>query len=405
MTESLSTGSSPRRIRLANASAALQHLHSSGRMSRADLARRLGLNRSSSGQIVAEMVQSGLIREVEETPATDRPSRGAGRPGIMVELVPDAGFFVGIEIGVEHISAVIIDLAGKVRHRAEQAISAIGVSAETSVERAVSLAFAGVDPQILDRCRGIGVSAPVHIRPDGIVNIAPMIGWRELDLAAVVAKLLPIPMPILIENDANALAFGDAYGNQRAGVTLFIQLETGVGGGIMIDGKLFRGGNGLSGEVGHMVVPETGGRNLQDLIGREPLVQKYRVGSGKAEAKLHDFIRAVQEREPAAISIAEEWSHHLGYVLAQACRVIDPNRIVLGGAVGALYPMVSARVWSYFTQGWASYFPQPEIVVDDQPEYGSAFGAACLMHQKYVSADSDVLSIDDATPAATMVGE
>ncbi len=117
-------GSSPRRIRQTNVAAALRSLYTFGRMSRADLARRLGLNRSSSGQIVAELTGSGLVHEVEDSSDRKGEHSRAGRPGILLELVPDAAVFLGVEIGVEHITAVIIDLCGQVQSFRTQAFDA-----------------------------------------------------------------------------------------------------------------------------------------------------------------------------------------------------------------------------------------------------------------------------------------
>jgi predicted NBD/HSP70 family sugar kinase len=398
MSEALSTGSSPRRIRLANAAAALRHLHSAGRMSRADLARRLGLNRSSSGQIVAELAQSGLVREMEEVERSE--TRSAGRPGILLELVPDAAFFFGVEIGVEHISAVIIDLAGASRLHRRLPFDAPATPVAATVTHAVALAFDGLDPAMRDRCRGVGVSAPMHIRPDGRVSLAPLIGWRDLALTDIVTSALPIAVPIMIENDANAFAIGDSYKHGSTGVTLFLLMETGVGGGILIDGKLFRGGHGLSGEIGHMLVPGSNGISLEQLIGRDALVSRYRAASGQLGADLYEFLAAVRDREPAAVTIAEDWSRHLGFTLYQACRMIDPQRIVLGGSVAALYPMVSARVAAHMATWATVQFPAPLIVVDEDAEYGSAFGVACLLHQRFLSAETEPLLPDEATDPA-----
>lgn len=399
MSDQVPAGSSPRRIRLINVTAALQNLYTAGRMSRAELARRLGLNRSSSGQIVAELTQSGLVRETADVaePRTGA-ARSAGRPGILLELVPDAAFFVGIEIGVEHISAVVIDLAGRARAHWRTAFDAQSAPVEEAVDCAIRLSFGAMAPQMAERCQGVGVSAPMHIRPDGTVRLAPLIGWRDLALVPLFAAALPVELPIMIENDANAFAIGDSYKHGPSGVTLFLLMETGIGGGILIDGKLFRGGHGVSGEIGHMLVPGSGGISLEQLIGREVLVKRYRTEAGHAEAGFPDFVAAVRDREPAAVTIAEDWSRHLGYSLYQACRLIDPERIVLGGSVAALYPLVAARVAAHMTTRQAVAFPAPQIVVDADAEFGSAFGAACLLHQRFLSIENEALVRDDAAP-------
>ena len=407
MNDVTAIGSSPRRIRLINVVAALQHLFSADRMSRAELARRLGLNRSSSGEIVSELTDSGLVRETD-TP--DTSGRSAGRPGIMLELVPDAAFFTGIEIGVEHISAVTIDLAGNTCSHAKTAFDTPSASVDDAVRHALELACDQMDGRMKARCKGIGVSAPMHIRPDGLVSVAPLIGWRNIQLVKHIEAALPFNVPIMIENDANAFAIGDGYKHSAAGVTLFMLIETGVGGGILIDGKLFRGGHGLAGEIGHVLVPGSGGFSLEQLIGQEVLIKRYRAESGNGKATLDDFLNAVRERDPSAVSIAEDWARHLGYTLSQASRLIDPERIVLGGSVASLYPLVAARVnlhmgakqaVAFPSTQQSVVFPAPEIVVDDDAEYGSAYGAACLLHQRFLSLANETLLVEQISSSRT----
>ena len=375
-------GSSPRRIRLNNAAAALQHLYAAGPMSRAELARRLGLNRSSSGQIVAELTEGGLVREIEGR----APASGAGRPGILLELVPEAACFLGIEIGVEHVSAVTIDLAGRAVAQAHEAFDTAAAPVEVAVRRAVDLAFGTLPAAMVDRCRGLGVAAPVHIRPDGTVALAPLIGWRDLALAPLVQAALPRPMAVVLENDANAFAIGASYRHGATGVTFFLLMETGVGGGILIDGKLFRGAHGLAGEIGHMLLPE--GQELEALVGREALARRF-----SGPGAFPDFLQAVRDREPGAVAIAEDWSRHLALAILQACRLIDPERVVLGGSVAALYPLVAARVAVHLARPGAVAFPAPQIVVDDAADFGAAHGAACLLHQRFLTLADEALSL------------
>ncbi len=396
MSEIVAFGSSPRRIRQANVVAALQTLFGFGRLSRAELARKLGLNRSSSGHIVAELTDSGLVREVEDD-ASKRPDQArAGRPGILLELIPEAALFLGVEIGVEHIASVVVDLTGRVRGRTLRPFHAPGTEIETAVRAAAEAGLAALGPDDLGRCQGIGFSVPAHIRGDGVVAIAPMIGWQDAPLGEIARAVLPVKLPVTIENDANAFAIGDGYKHKSAGVTLFLVLETGVGGGIVIDGKLFRGGHGLAGEIGHTLVPGSNGKKLEHLIGREAVLAQYRSATGRAEADLEGFLGDVHDRVPAAVNVAEDWSRNLAYALMQACRLIDPERIVLGGSVAALYPLVAARVAAHMGGERNAMFPVPDIVVDDDPLYGSAFGAACLMHQRFLSLSNDMLAPDDS---------
>lgn len=399
MNDFSSLASSPRRIRQNNVVAALQCLYAFGSMSRADLARKLGLNRSSSGQIVTQLTESGLVQEVEDLTARREEQVRAGRPGIMLGLVPEAAFFVGVEIGVEHITAVQVDLCGQVQSCRTSSFDARSNTVEKAVRFAFHLAFEGLDAEMLNRCKGVGLSAPAHIASNGFVSLAPLMGWRDVDLARIARAELPVAVPIVIENDANAFAIGDGYKRGRAGVTLFLLMETGIGGGILVDGKLFRGGHGLAGEVGHTLVPGSGGQELEQLIGRDRLVLQYRQATERGDVEFPAFLSDVRDRVPAAVSIAEDWSRNLAYALVQACRLIDPDRIVLGGSVASLYPLVAARVATHMAEGQTIAFPAPEIVLEEDPELGSAFGAACLLHQRFMSLENEEFVAEDSVPA------
>ncbi|NTI52995.1 ROK family protein [Agrobacterium rhizogenes] len=399
MNETVTAGSSPRKIRQNNIVAALQTLYVHRCLSRAELARKLGMNRSSSGEIVSDLTSGGYIREADDVSRAGGLQSRAGRPGIMLEIIPDAAYFVGVELGVEHISTAVIDLTGDVRACRKIAFDTPSSSPEEAMKRGVDLALDAMPKDMVARCRGLGISTPAHIRSDGVVSLAPIIGWRDIPLADLGRSVFPANVPIVIENDANAFAIGDSYRHGTSGVTLFLLMETGVGGGIMIDGKLFRGGHGLAGEIGHTLVPGSGGQKFEQLIGRELILRQYREATGRADAELQELIDEVRDRVPDAVNIAEKWSRHLAYALLQACRLIDPDRIVLGGSVASLYPMVAARVASHMAEGQIIAFPSPDIVVDDDADFGSAFGAACILHQRFLSLENEEFGGDDSIPS------
>lgn len=404
--------SSPRRVRQSNEVAALRALHQFGRLSRAELARKLRLNRSSAGHIIAGLTASGLVREV--TPdAAERPSYArAGRPGILLQLVPEAMFFLGVEIGVEHISVVELDLEARIVSTSVEPLDGPSIGIEAAVERAVKQAFDAIPEERWDRCEGVGLSVPGQMDKNGFVRVAPLLGWRNLSPAAFVERALPISVAVMAENDANAFAIGATYGRaaQEAGVTLFVVLESGVGGGIIVDGVLLRGAHGLAGEIGHLkMLDGEPGRTLEQAIGLENLITAYRESRRHEIPSFERLVADVRDRVPRAVAIAEEWAKSLAFGLVQACRIIDPDRIVLGGSVAALYPLVATRVAAYLEQAQEGSFPTPEITVNEQPAFGAAFGAACMMHQRYLSVDADRYvegaGEADAEAAETPVGQ
>ncbi|MFC3073597.1 ROK family transcriptional regulator [Shinella pollutisoli] len=389
----------PRGIRQRNELAAMRALHRFGRLSRAELARILGLNRSSSGHIIAGLAGDGLVREVGAVEQARTSPAHAGRPGIMIELVPEAAAFLGVEIGVEHITVVEIDLASRIVARKVFPFAGRESDVETAVRQAVGMAFDGLAPARLARCEGIGVAVPAQMDRRGFVRIAPLLGWENVPLADLVRAALPVPMPVLAENDANAFAIGASHGRSepQSGVTLHLVMESGVGGGIIADGSLFRGAHGLAGEIGHLRVPGTGEpeRTLEEVLGLECILTAYRTVSPAAEPSFAGFLADVRDRVPGAVAIAEGWARALAFGLIQACRIIDADRILLGGSVAALYPLMAARVLHHIQAIQEPSFPVPAIEANDDETVGPAFGAACMLHRRYLSAESPRLA-DDA---------
>lgn len=391
MSEPEPSGSLPRFIRQTNMVAALQALFDHGNLSRADLARQLGLNRSSSGNIIAELLATELVQEVT-VQGSDSAPRSAGRPGIALELKPDAAWFIGAEIGVEHITTLRMNLRGDVADCRIEPFDGRSVPAGLAVERAIAQALGGMSQDTLDLVEGFGIAVPAQIDEAGFVQVAPLLGWMSEDLNQLVRKALASELPVVVENEANAFAFGESYRDRagKAGVTLFLVLESGVGGGIIIDGKLFRGGHGLAGEIGHVHVRD--GTELEEVLGRAHLERRYRKAAGRADASVDEFLSAVQRGEPDAVVIAEDWASSLAQAIVAACRLLDPNRVVLGGRLAALYPFVAAQVARQIDELQAATFPIPEIVVHEAAESGAAFGAACMLHRRFLSLENTALS-------------
>ncbi len=205
----------------------------------------------------------------------------------------------------------------------------------------------------------------------------------------------------MVENDANAFAIGAGYSGleMTGGVTLFVVMESGVGAGIVVNGQLLRGAHGLAGEIGHMLIPAEDGstRILEEIVGLSSILNLYRRQTDRRDARFEDFLAAVEERAPDAVAIAETWAKALGYALAQTCRIIDPDRIVLGGSVARLLPLIASRLGAHMKNAQEASFPLPYVLLNGEDNAGSAFGAACMLHQRYLSLESNRFADDLAS--------
>ncbi|MFT3847743.1 MAG: ROK family transcriptional regulator [Propionivibrio sp.] len=397
----------PQSIRYLNKVQALNAMFRGGGMSRSDLARRLGLNRASVGYIVQDLLAEGLAVEHPEAERADGNQR-SGRPGIVVSLNPAGAEFVGVEIGVDHITVAIVDLVGNECRRQSVDYATATKSPKVGLRKVTDLIHETIESLMEreSRVRGICVAVPGLIR-DGVVVNALMLGWRDLPLQDILQDTLGPDMKVMVENDANALAIGVTYPmpSEPTETVACLNIENGVGGGIAIGGKLFRGASGFSGEFGQLPL---GGKgfcsgpfrpgHLESYIGKEAVLARYEANGGTATPDFNVFLQALEQKEKEAVKTAHDWADRLAQGLTQVIHVINPGRIVLGGSVAQIYQYVQNRVQSTVEREFLAGFPLPDIGLPSSNTGGTAFGAACLLHQFMFSIDEDIVHATGDSP-------
>lgn len=286
-------------------------------ISRAATSAATGLTRATVSALVDDLIGGGLL--VERDPA---PRSGAGRPAAGLALAPDGAFGLGLEINVDYLAACVIDLSGAVRRRVvTHADQRLGVPSRTLAELA-RLASA------LPRASGAALAVPGLVSADGVVRVAPNLGWQDVDAGAALSEALG--MPVAVDNEANLAALSElraAGGRPSFG---YVSGEIGIGAGLVLDGALYRGVRGWSGEIGHLPVhPDgracrCGARGcLEQYAGQEALLRAAGVEA------LPDLPEDADLGEAAAA---------LGIALAGVVNLLDLDTIVLGGIYGPLLP-------------------------------------------------------------------
>ncbi len=399
----------PQSVRYLNAISALNALFRDGGMSRADLGRALGLNRSTTGNIITDLMAERLVIEHAAAPRPPDPPR-VGRPGIVIEIDPAGGIFIGAELGVDRLTVVVTDMMCHQILRRSVPFDAAGRSPEMSVDQMASLIRATMEG-IADRGppRGLCVVIPALLE-GGIVRNALTLGWRDVSLGAMLRERMAADLPILIENDANALAVAETYRgtSQRFDVVAFLLIENGVGGGITVGGRLFRGVHGFAGEFGQLLVGKGGyggGRqkpgHLESYIGKDALLGRYREKGGPANATIEDFLTALRRGKRAARQTVSVWGRALARGLVQIAAVLNPGLIILGGSVAPAFRHVAKEVERTMNRELLETFPAPQIELSTLGPDGAAFGGACLVHQRMFSIDER--RIAQADPALTLL--
>jgi glucokinase-like ROK family protein len=335
-------------VRKFNTSVAINALRHRAPLSRAELAACTGLNRSTISSIITELLTNGLVQET--TYQSDR----VGRPGLLLELNPAGGFAIGIELGVDFFSLVVTDFVANVLWR-QRMRSDPASSQEAILEQAFEMTEIGM----LEgkgrglRPLGIGLGAPGLVdQLQGELKIAPNLGWKNTPLRQLWAQRFGLP--VFVENDAKASALGEYYFGVARGRDNFIYLNAGVGlgAGIMIDGKLFRGSHGYASEVGHIIIDPNGeqcgcGKRgcWETLVGPRAVIRRFRqtLRQGVPSTVLHlaendldnitfeNVANAALQGDAAALAAMQEVGGNLGFGIANLVNIFNPEMIVLGG--------------------------------------------------------------------------
>lgn len=267
----------------------------------------------------------------------------------------NAGYVGALDIGGTKMLAGIIDSTGELVARRRVETQASRGAAEV-IARAATLVRelaqeTGISPSSLT---GIGCSVPGPLDSErGVVIFSPNLAWRDVPVAALLSEALEVP--VKIEDDARCAALGEAYrgGARGAQNAVYVTISTGIGGGVIVNGRIYRGSHGCAGEVGHMTLDTSGppcacgnmgcfeslasgtaiaARARQALLhGDETLLARFRDEPGLPTAE--QVIDAANMGDGVALRILETVGMFLGMGLAAIAAAYDPEVIVLGGGV------------------------------------------------------------------------
>ena len=391
----------PSLIRRINQARVLRLLKDRGKLSRAELARCLNLTRSTLTFVTGELIEAGLVRENGEssTPQT------TGRPGTALKLNPDGAFFLGAEIAAEQIHLVLINLEGSIIYRETAKLQYR--KPEPVCEQLVQMVEGVWSGHLArsDRLRGVGVTVSALVNTQGVIRIAPTFGWHRVDLRGVLKSRLSIP--VFVDNDANGAALAELSFGKRVGQIdlCLLRLDVGVGAGMIFNRKVFRGSEGLAGEIGHLTLDPIknakaeGKGAFETQLGRDGLLTSYRQlgGTGNFEA----FLRDLRKEQPLAQKIVRRWGEWLTLAIQNLADLFNPQLVVLAGPLSELFPFIEDEVKVRLRDRSFPTVESLEIEVSSFGKYGSALGGAALVYDQILSVpDSNFLEDLDLNAVA-----
>jgi len=337
-------------VRRANLSAIVRELHSSGALTRSDLVTRTGLTRSAIRGLIGELVGGRLAIE---GPATLDGT--PGRPSPLVRPDPDRAVVLALEIAVDSLAAATVGLGGEVFDLVRVDLPR-GRSSVVDIAAALAELAGTVRDRLAspDSIVGVGVAVVgVVRRDDGMVSMAPNLGWRDEPLGEHLSEALGLDVPITFANESDLAALAEHRRGVARGVDDIVLVwgSVGVGGGLIVDGEPLTGVAGYSGEVGHIPVNPDGLSCRcgsfgcwETEVGTSALLRRAgRPPEGGPEA--WDAVLADAETgDPAALAAFAETGRWLGIGLAGIINILNPELVVLGGRLTASHPYIRSTL-------------------------------------------------------------
>ncbi len=301
---------------------------------RSDLAARTGLARSTVAAKVAQLLDSGLVSLAGEGSST------GGRPPATFAFNPAARVVLAVDLGAVHARLAITDLVGNVlvEHTEPLKISD-GPDAVLHRVRKIGTELLATSGRSATELVGIGVGLPGPVEHSSGRPINPPImpGWDGFDVPSRLQATFNAP--VLVDNDVNIMALGE-HTLIWPGVDhlLFVKVATGIGSGIINDGKIARGAQGAAGDIGHIAV--LGGSDIPCRCGNFGCLEAVASGAALAAAlqtsgRANDVVDWVKAGDVRAIGAVRQAGREIGGVLAACVSVLNPSVIVIGGSMAA----------------------------------------------------------------------
>ncbi|HWV85084.1 MAG TPA: ROK family transcriptional regulator [Capillimicrobium sp.] len=313
-----------------------------GVASRAEIARQTGLSRTTVSTLVTELIARGLVAERE--PTDQRDTTGAGRPPVLLALDRSAGAALGIDIGHSHLRVAVADLSQTILAQAERALD-VDQSASDGFATAIELVEEVLAASGVPRDRvinvGMGVPGPIRHQTGSVGSSSILPGWVDVRVGEEMERRLGLP--VVVENDANLGALGEAlFGAGRgAQEIVYLKVSTGIGAGLIVGGRIHHGAGGTAGELGHLLVDEDGhvcrcgNRGCLETVAATPGLLEQLSRTHGTDLAIEDVIGLARGGDPGCRRVIADAGQHIGRAVAMLCNLLNPARIIVGGDLSA----------------------------------------------------------------------
>ena len=352
----------------------LQCIYGNQPTSRADVARTTGLTRATVSEIVSDLLDEGLVLEMGTAPS------GGGKPPTLLVIAEDSHHLITVRLGASRWTGSLLTLRRRIiRSTTVNSAGRRGAPAIDALREFVEDLIGSTPEHVL----GIGIATPGTVTPDGMVREATMIDWHGAEVGKLLTEHFSIPTHVT--NDANAIALAEhSLGDHRTNDLLAIKIGTGVGSGIIVDGRPYAGEAFAAGEIGHIsALPSPfskgGYGTLEDVTSAVAFARRLGIGDPDfvdSQSVFRETARRLADRDTATIEIVNNGAKGLGTVLAMATGILDVKTVVVCGPVTQLGEAFLESTRSEMVRrAGPAHDPRTEVIygtVDRAEEHGAA---------------------------------
>lgn len=351
-------GADLRRIREFNRLLALNYVRDHGPLARVTLAQRLGLSRTTVSSIIDALLREGLVHEGQMLDATSK----GGRRAILVHFNADAGRILGLDVGRTHLTMILTNLSAHIvaqrsvpfdTNRGPEVCLRLLISEIRTFVEASAVSWGSIAGI------GLGIPGPLSADLHSLSSPLHMPGWDNVNVWETLHT--EFNKPLHIDNDANMGALAESRCGAGRGVSdmAYVKIGTGIGSGLIMNGRIYRGYHGTAGEMGHMTIDENGppcvcGNRgcLETLAAAQAIVADAQQGlslarkltlddsrtptsllNNRPHIDIADVIDAAKNGDVASIAALERAGERIGLVLAGLVNLFNPAAIVIGGGI------------------------------------------------------------------------
>lgn len=387
----------------------LNIIRNNGPIYKAEIARMTGLSIPTIMKITDDFIDKKLIREI------GKGESNGGKPPELLELIPDSNFIIGVDIGTTYITAIAMDMTAKIISK-----TSVPTKIKDTIENVITRISDVIEETIIQsgvnerRILGVGIGMPGILNDKaGKVLFSPDFGWEDIDFISSLRKR-GIKLPILIENVTRVMALGERLFGAAKNIDNFIciNLGYGIGSAIVIQGELYKGSSGTSGEFGHIMMEKNGplcscGNYgcLEALASANAISVKARTLLEKGEkSSIYEIVSgdlasidaktvfdAARKSDMLACKIILEATEYIGIAIANTIDFFDPELIILEGGVAKAGEILLENIKTTVASRKMKYAGKnTELRISEMGSDSATIGAAALLLKVLIENGGDV---------------